>query len=63
MHSGRYGAIGLLASAGKLDVAVHPVPKRIDDWVARLKLKTMGLAIDKLTPEQKKYLTSFDMGT
>ncbi len=52
-----------LASAGKLDVAVHPVPKRIDDWVARLKLKTMGLAIDKLTPEQKKYLTSFDMGT
>jgi len=52
-----------LASAGKLEVAVHPVPRRIDDWVARLKLKTMGIAIDKLTAEQKKYLTSFDMGT
>ncbi|MGB2820069.1 MAG: exo-alpha-sialidase [Phycisphaerae bacterium] len=35
----------------------------LPEWVARLKLKTMGIAIDELTPEQGKYLTSFDMGT
>jgi adenosylhomocysteinase len=39
------------------------VPKSIDDWVATLKLKSMGLKIDKLTAEQEKYLASFDMGT
>ena len=51
------------AAAGKLGVAVHEVPKSIDDWVATLKLKSMGLKIDKLTAEQEKYLASFDMGT
>jgi adenosylhomocysteinase len=49
--------------AGKLPVGVHDVPTRIEDGVARLKLKSMGIAIDKLTAEQKKYLTSFAMGT
>lgn len=52
-----------LKNAGKLDVAVHDVPKEIDDVVATLKLKSMGIAIDKLTAEQKKYLASFNMGT
>jgi adenosylhomocysteinase len=52
-----------IQTAGKLAVQVHNVPKQIDEWVATLKLKTMGIAIDKLTPEQKKYLGSFDMGT
>ena len=48
---------------GKLSPDVHDVPSRIDEWVARLKLKTMGIGIDKLTPEQKKYLQSWEMGT
>ena len=48
---------------GKLDVAVHDVPKDIDEWVASLKLQTMGLKIDTLTEEQVKYLSSHDMGT
>jgi len=48
---------------GKLDVRVHDVPKDIDSWVARLKLETMGIKIDTLTAEQKKYLSSHDMGT
>jgi len=50
-------------NAGHLAVAVHPVPPEIDNFVARLKLKSMGLAIDKLTPRQEAYLTSFQMGT
>ncbi|HUS91305.1 MAG TPA: adenosylhomocysteinase [Phycisphaerae bacterium] len=52
-----------LQNAGRLDVAVHDVPRSIDEWVASLKLKSMGVKIDKLTPEQRKYLSSFDMGT
>jgi len=47
----------------KLDVAVHDVPKDIDEWVASLKLQTMGIEIDTLTKEQIKYLSSHDMGT
>jgi adenosylhomocysteinase len=46
-----------------LEPRVYVVPERIDDWVARLKLKAMGSAIDRLTPEQKKYLSSWEMGT
>lgn len=48
---------------GRLGIAVHNVPKSIEDWVAKLKLESMGIAIDKLTPEQRKYLQSFDEGT
>ena len=42
---------------------VYTVPAEIDDWVARLKLKAMGASMDRLTPEQKKYLASWEMGT
>ena len=48
---------------GKLAVKVHDVPKKIDAWVASLKLKSMGTSIDTLTAEQKKYLASWEMGT
>lgn len=41
---------------GRLPVDVVPVPREIDDQVARLKLKTLGIAIDELTQEQKEYL-------
>ncbi|AEH50604.1 adenosylhomocysteinase [Pseudothermotoga thermarum] len=43
----------------KLEVGVHPVPKEIDEWVARTKLDTLGVKIDHLTFEQKSYLESF----
>jgi len=46
-----------------LEVAVHDVPEEIDDWVSSLKLQTMGIEIDTLTPEQVKYLASWEMGT
>jgi len=48
---------------GKLAVKVHNVPAEIELQVARLKLKALGLKIDKLTPEQAKYLASWELGT
>ena len=48
---------------GKLEHKVYNVPKAVDQWVASLKLQTMGIAIDTLTDEQKKYLESWEMGT
>ena len=48
---------------GKLPVKVLQIPAEIDEWVARLKLETMGVAIDALTPEQTKYLASWNIGT
>jgi adenosylhomocysteinase len=47
----------------KLKKSVYPVPAPIDREIARLKLQAMGAEIDTLTPEQEKYLTSWDMGT
>lgn len=47
----------------RLEVKVHEVPDEIEEWVARLKLKSMNIEIDKLTEEQKEYLTSWEMGT
>ena len=46
-----------------LEAKVYPVPEEIDKQVARLKLQSMGIDIDTLTPEQKKYLTSWEEGT
>jgi len=48
---------------GKLEHKVHQVPKEVDEFVASLKLQTMGIAIDTLTAEQTKYLASWEMGT
>jgi len=42
---------------------VYCVPREIDENVARLKLKAMNIRIDELTPEQKKYLESWSLGT
>jgi len=53
----------LVTSGGKLERRVYPVPEPIDKEIARLKLKSMGTKIDELTPEQKKYLASWEMGT
>jgi adenosylhomocysteinase len=47
----------------KLDKDVFPVPESIDREVARMKLDSMGVKIDKLTPEQEKYLGSWSEGT
>jgi adenosylhomocysteinase len=46
-----------------LENKVYSVPEEIDNEVARLKLKSMGIEIDKLTEEQDKYLHSWELGT
>jgi len=53
----------LTKNKGKLDNRVYPVPEEIDKKVAQLKLKSMGITIDSLTPEQEKYLSSWEEGT
>jgi adenosylhomocysteinase len=42
---------------------VYPVPREIDEGIARLKLESMGVEIDTLTPEQERYLSTWEMGT
>ncbi len=56
-------AVYLAAANGRLEHRVHSVPAEIDQEVARLKLAAMGLHIDKLTPEQARYLSSWEEGT
>lgn len=53
----------VIEQAGKLTAKVYNVPEEIENWVAKLKLKSMHINIDKLTEEQKKYLSSWEMGT
>jgi adenosylhomocysteinase len=47
----------------QLEKKVYPMPAAIDQEIARLKLAAMGVEIDTLTPEQEKYLASYDLGT
>jgi adenosylhomocysteinase len=56
-------AVHMYRNAKRLAKRVHPVPQAIDERIARLKLKSMGIKIDSLTPEQKHYLTSWELGT
>jgi adenosylhomocysteinase len=53
----------VVKNAGKLEAKVYPVPADIDQKVAKLKLQSLGVGIDTLTPEQAKYLASWSEGT
>jgi adenosylhomocysteinase len=53
----------IVKNAKKLEKKVYSVPEAIDRKIAALKLKAKGIRIDTLTPEQKKYLASWEMGT
>lgn len=53
----------MVKNADKLEKRVYSVPGEIDREIARLKLDAMGVEIDKLTPEQEKYLNSWEEGT
>lgn len=57
------GAEYMLKNAKKLEKKVYSIPEDIDKEIARLKLISMGVAVDKLTKEQQKYLASWEMGT
>jgi len=52
-----------IAKTARMTPKVYTVPCEIDENVAALKLKAMGVEIDKLTPEQQKYLSTWEMGT
>lgn len=47
----------------KLEPGVHKIPREIDERIARLKLKTMGIVIDQLSKRQKEYIESWGEGT
>ena len=53
----------IAANAAKLEKRVYDVPDEIDKEVAKLKLHAMGIAIDTLTAEQERYLSSWEEGT
>jgi adenosylhomocysteinase len=53
----------ILKNSKKLKKDVYNVPQDIDREIARLKLASMGIKIDRLTREQKEYLASWEMGT
>jgi adenosylhomocysteinase len=50
----------LVRSGGTLERRVHQVPAPLEREVARLKLASLDVQIDELTPEQAQYLTSWD---
>lgn len=52
-----------LANREKLDARVHPVPREIEDWIAKKKLASMGMDVDEMTPAQRKYMESWEEGT
>ncbi|MDR1015026.1 MAG: adenosylhomocysteinase [Coriobacteriales bacterium] len=53
----------LVRNASQMGPGVYPVPDSIDEDIARLKLASLGVGIDTLTPEQQEYLDSWQLGT
>jgi adenosylhomocysteinase len=48
---------------GKLEAKVHAVPAEVEEYVARHKLSSMGITIDELTAQQKRYMSGWEQGT
>jgi adenosylhomocysteinase len=53
----------LVKNVTKLDKKVYFLPKKLEEKIAFLKLKSMGIKIDSLSAKQKKYMSSWDLGT
>jgi len=53
----------LVDNAGKMKAEAIELPDSVDEYISKLQLKAMGVKIDKLTPEQEKYLSSWEEGT
>ena len=53
----------LVKNRGRLTPGLHPIPPEVDEAIARLKLKAMGISIDSLTPEQIEYGNTWTAGT
>jgi adenosylhomocysteinase len=52
-----------IRNKGKLTAAVHTVPTEVEEFVARHKLESMGIRIDELTSQQRKYMSGWEQGT
>jgi adenosylhomocysteinase len=57
------GAEWMIKNGSKLERKVYAIPAKIDREIARLKLSSMGVSIDRLTSNQRKYLASWELGT
>ena len=53
----------IFENSSRLEKKVYPVPEELDRKIAKLKLDSMGIKIDILTPQQKDYLNSWELGT
>ena len=53
----------LVKNRGKLSAGLHTLPEEVDTEIAGLKIKSMGVTIDKLTPEMIQYMSSWRTGT
>ena len=53
----------LVKNKGKLEKGVHVLPAEVDQEIASLKLRALGISIDELTPEMLEYMTSWETGT
>jgi adenosylhomocysteinase len=53
----------LVQNKGKLEPGIYNIPKELDQNIASLKLKAMGISIDTLTPDQEEYINSWTVGT
>ncbi|RLE04746.1 MAG: adenosylhomocysteinase [Candidatus Aminicenantes bacterium] len=53
----------LVEKGKRLEKEVYSVPGKVDEEIARLKLKSLGVRLDRLTPEQKRYLSAWEEGT
>ncbi|MCI0531769.1 MAG: adenosylhomocysteinase, partial [candidate division Zixibacteria bacterium] len=53
----------IVENHSRLRKKVYSLPEELDRRIAQLKLEAMKVRIDKLTPEQKKYLASWELGT
>lgn len=53
----------LVKNKGKLPAGVHVLPAEVDQEIASLKLRAMGISIDTLTPEMIEYMSSWETGT
>ena len=53
----------LVKNASQLEAKVYPVPEVLDKQIAKLKLDSMAITIDRLTPDQEHYLASWNEGT
>ena len=53
----------LVQNKDKLGVGVYTIPQQLDEMIAALKIESLGIKIDKLTEEQKRYLSSWNEGT